>query len=258
MPLPVIAVPGWLHAAESLAPLRDCLETQSGIGPVTVLDGLPDGPPFEDAVLDSALRAHPGCVLVGWSLGALRCLAAALRQPATTRALVLLAPTARFLADANPDYPGTAPVALRAMRRRLRTDPLGCAGDFLRACHAPRNVAPERIARAAAHAAEQGSTATRDAGLVWLEKADFRDRLAGLSLPVWLLHGTEDRIVPIAQGEWLARNLENATHVVFPGVGHVPDAAMWRAAADAVVEAGALSCSNSQYGLRTPVTLRHG
>lgn len=234
--LPVIAVPGWLHTAECFAPLRAQLAATAGVGRLTLLDGLPSAPPPDDAQLDAVLQSHSGCVMVGWSLGALRCLAATLRQPASVRALVLMAPTVRFTADAASGYPGASTVALRAMRRRLRTDPQGCAADFLKACHAPRPVSPETLAQAAARAAGQGSAATRDAGLAWLAETDLRDRLDELSMPLCLLHGTEDGIVPAAQSAWMAERVPHARRLAFRGVGHFPDDTLWTAAARAVAE----------------------
>ena len=46
--------------------------------------------------------------------------------------------------------------------------------------------------------------------------------LARLEVPVLILWGEEDQLVPIAHAGWFARNLPNATLRSYPGVGHLP------------------------------------
>ncbi len=48
------------------------------------------------------------------------------------------------------------------------------------------------------------------------------DRLAELELPVLVVTGADDRIVPPEQSEELARQLPNATLAVFDSCGHLP------------------------------------
>ena len=46
--------------------------------------------------------------------------------------------------------------------------------------------------------------------------------LARLEVPVLILWGEEDQLVPIAHARWFARHLPNATLRSYPGVGHLP------------------------------------
>ena len=45
--------------------------------------------------------------------------------------------------------------------------------------------------------------------------------LADVRQPVLILHGEQDRMVPVAHGEWLARHLPSAELRLYPGDGHV-------------------------------------
>jgi len=53
-----------------------------------------------------------------------------------------------------------------------------------------------------------------------LEGFDVRDRLAGVSVPVVVLHGTEDSLFPLALARDLAERLPNAELRAIDGAGH--------------------------------------
>ncbi|MEW9549389.1 alpha/beta fold hydrolase [Nonomuraea sp. NPDC050783] len=44
---------------------------------------------------------------------------------------------------------------------------------------------------------------------------------SGIAVPVLILHGTEDRVIPAAHGEWLARHCPGAELRLLPGDGHI-------------------------------------
>ena len=74
--------------------------------------------------------------------------------------------------------------------------------------------------RCAAPTSASAARARRQAGPAELRalSADVRDA----RLPVLILHGTEDRIVPPSNSRALARSLPNATLVELDGCGHTP------------------------------------
>ena len=47
-------------------------------------------------------------------------------------------------------------------------------------------------------------------------------QLARLKLPVLILWGADDRLIPRASGEWLKAHIPRSTLIVYPGVGHLP------------------------------------
>jgi len=65
-------------------------------------------------------------------------------------------------------------------------------------------------------------------GAVWRHQFDAAQQFlkAGIACdyatPTVIIHGSADRIVPVANGQSLARQLPNAEYHEFPGVGHLP------------------------------------
>ena len=48
------------------------------------------------------------------------------------------------------------------------------------------------------------------------------DELAGIASPALILWGDEDRLIPVAAGEWMDQNLPNSQMIVYSGIGHLP------------------------------------
>lgn len=48
------------------------------------------------------------------------------------------------------------------------------------------------------------------------------DQLARLGMPVLVLWGSEDRLIPLSAGQYLARTIPGAKLIVYPGIGHLP------------------------------------
>lgn len=55
-------------------------------------------------------------------------------------------------------------------------------------------------------------------------KKDVADRatLSRLHMPVLILWGKEDRLIPVAAARWFVKAMPQAQQIVYPGVGHVP------------------------------------
>src|SRR5262249_13498622 len=54
-----------------------------------------------------------------------------------------------------------------------------------------------------------------------VKQHDPWDRLASLRMPVLVLHGTEDAVMPVGNGEVLAQRIPGATLVLLDGLGHL-------------------------------------
>jgi pimeloyl-ACP methyl ester carboxylesterase len=68
-------------------------------------------------------------------------------------------------------------------------------------------------------AAEAGPAPHIDDDLAYTAPWGFE--ISQVTVPVLVLHGTADRIVPSSHGEWLARHLPDAELRLFPGEGHI-------------------------------------
>lgn len=191
-------------------------------------------------------------VLVGNSMGALLSAMLVGRRPEVADALVMLAPAA----PSPGRLPGPMllagaavyglPVAGRAVawgRRRLRS-PEALVGDTLRLCCAePSRVDPELVARHVELARLRLRRTELDAAFEQAARslmrhltdarrarATYRGMPDGL--PVLVVHGTRDRLVPYAAAVALARRHPEWEFLEAGGVGHVPqiEAPGWLAA----------------------------
>jgi pimeloyl-ACP methyl ester carboxylesterase len=63
----------------------------------------------------------------------------------------------------------------------------------------------------------------------------YRRRIGTVTCPVLLIHGTEDRLVPVAVARAAARVNPGWVVREFPGVGHVPQLEVPRQTADAIL-----------------------
>lgn len=198
-----------------------------------------------DALADAVQRHTAGpAVWVGWSLGALVALTAALRFPDRVERLVLIGATPRFVQ--SPDWSqAMAPETLAQFARELETDYRGTLARFLSLQAGEGEAGRETVRRLRAVLAEGGDPApvALRAGLRLLAETDLRARLAEVNAPALVLHGKRDRLAPAGAGEYLAAHLRDARLVTVPGAGHAPflshPGATWRALADFLAAAPA-------------------
>jgi non-heme chloroperoxidase len=166
-----------------------------------------------------------GVVLAGFAMGTgevARYLAA--HGPARVRAAVLVAPLLPFLlkTDDNPD--GIDRGVFEGLAARIAADRPAAMKDFLDRSYNVDLLGGSRVSdqawqnsfyvaiSASAHAALGCVTACRE---------DFRGDLATISIPVLVIHGDQDRILPYeATGSRLPALLENIRSTVIAGGPH--------------------------------------
>ena len=174
---------------------------------------------------------------LGWSLGSLVAMQAALVAPARIRQLVLLAGTPCFMR--RPDWPAAMPPGLLdTFAADLQQDYAATLNRFLALqVHGSENagaVLRELRARLLEHG--EPDTAALLAGLGILRDTDLRDRLPELLQRVLLLMGSRDTLVPVAGGEAAALLAANGQCQVIDGAGHAPFIARPEAVATATRE----------------------
>jgi pimeloyl-[acyl-carrier protein] methyl ester esterase len=209
-----ILVPGWGAGADAFA---DVLALLPGVA-ARVL-GWDELLVRGRAPIDEACDAlGPGPIrLAGWSLGALLALDAACAAPGRFAGLALLSGTARFCADGD-GHPGTDPRALRAMAARLERD-----REAVERAFAARGAAPADAAEVGGWWTAQAArfeTAVLARGLAALAELDLRERAGALEIPVRLLHGERDEVIPVAAAAALSERIPGARLTVLPGHGH--------------------------------------
>ncbi|MHB8968903.1 MAG: alpha/beta fold hydrolase [Pirellulaceae bacterium] len=189
---------GWAQAAEAMMPLGRTLgDLEFSV----------------HAESDPPLRFDAPCVAVGWSLGGMRLLEMAATAGKNVSGLVLIGSTARFcLAQ---DYPTGVPAAtVQRMRQRLARQRGLVLDGFARLLFEPDPVPAGFVADVG-----QAETVLQD-GLRYLQETDLRPALAHVRIPVLILHGRQDRVVPVGAAEYLAGSLSSATLQVLDVGGH--------------------------------------
>jgi pimeloyl-[acyl-carrier protein] methyl ester esterase len=160
---------------------------------------------------------------VGWSLGGLVAMRAALLQPARVTALALLASTPCFIR--KPDWQSAMlPQLLETFAADLEQDYRRTLNRFLAlqvrgAAHATEVL---KSLRATLHADGQPQLAGLRAGLDILRSTDLRAGAAQLQCPVLLLLGERDTLVPCSAGQAAAGLFPAAQLDVIEAAGHAP------------------------------------
>jgi pimeloyl-ACP methyl ester carboxylesterase len=162
-------------------------------------------------------------VLVGNSSGGTLALEAALAHPERVSALILVAPWVYATRPTLPEWLASLPQMRRLSLLIARK--LGENGSLLDLSYADASgITEERRARFGVH--------TRVAGwdLAWGEllalslsaPVTVSAHLDEVTIPVLLISGENDRLVPIEDSRRVAEALPDATFAVIEGCGHVP------------------------------------
>ena len=166
-----------------------------------------------------------GVVLAGFAMGAgevVRYLA--VHGPGRVKAAVLVAPLLPFLLKANDNVDGIDRSVFDGLAARIAADRPAAMKDFLDQSYNIDVLDGSRVSdqawqnsfyvaiSASAHAAQQCVTACLE---------DFRGDLATISIPVLIIHGDQDRVLPYeATGSRLPALLHNSRSIVITGGPH--------------------------------------
>ena len=222
----VVMLHGWAMSSAVFAPLVERLEDRCTLH---LVDLPGHGRSRDSAIpmrLDACARAiaqaTPAAIWLGWSLGGLVALHAALTLGRWVRALAMLCASPRFVR--GPDWPhAISPEILQQFAVDLRADYRGTLARFLALEALGSDCAQEdlrRLRRDALHDHAPDVRALCD-GLDVLEHTDVRAQLPGLRQPNAWIAGRRDRLVPWQAMQWSAQQCGGA-FVRIEGGGHAP------------------------------------
>ena len=180
-------------------------------------------------------------ILMGNSMGGMISLSEAAAAPGTVTGLILLDPALPFM-PVRPDpsvvmmflvnmVPGLGQ-RMVSRRRPLTPDQL-VAGVLATVCADPSRVSPDVVAQhvevarrrlAYTEADREFTLAARSvvSAAGYITGRAYRRAVDSVRCPVLILHGTLDRLIPVATARMVARAHPDWALVVLPGVGHVP------------------------------------
>lgn len=166
----------------------------------------------EDAAAVADALSLNRTVVIGHSSGGAVALTFALRFPKRVSHLLLISTAASWRDDnraADVPYPETEAEMRDQFRASLRlavSDPSRIA-PALDSLIPKMRFSPERF---------------RWTGEVEWDRYDLRDRLREIQAPALIVHGREDRVVPVEKAEELHHGLQNAQLLVLERCGHWP------------------------------------
>jgi pimeloyl-[acyl-carrier protein] methyl ester esterase len=184
---------------------------------------IPMPPSLTELTLQTMAAVSPGAVVLGWSLGGLVALEAALRMPQRMRGLILANSTPRFVA-ADDWSCAMPPEQLREFAQDLSREYQETLQQFLSLqVHGDESArASLRQLREALFAHGEPDTASLATGLTILKDSDLRPRLKDVSVPTLVLAGDYDRLTPVGASQYLAEHIPAARLEVFPKSAHAP------------------------------------
>ncbi len=159
---------------------------------------------------------------LGWSLGATVVLDIAQRFPERVSSLILLGGNP-FFTQAE-QWPGMKVNLLEAFAEQLHAD---CRATLLRFLSLQVNNLPDfkpllKNLKAAVLECATPDTETLEGGLTILKSTDLRPVLAEVNVPVSVILGTRDTLVPVKLGEYLVALAPEIELSIIDKAGHVP------------------------------------
>lgn len=226
----LVLLHGWgMHSGiwgELLGQLRGQLGEAVEITPIELPGhgGQSQAPADLDAWAAACLAQAPErAVWLGWSLGGLVALAAALRAPRRVGALILLTTTPRFVraVDWSPALPLET---LEQFHAGLASDGAETLARFLalQVQGDRRGRETLRVLRRAIASRPPPQPAALSAGLDLLREEDLRGRLADIRCPALWLFGARDTLVPAAVAERVEWLMPGATTHLIADAAHAP------------------------------------
>ena len=173
-----------------------------------------------DALVD-AVSDKNSCWL-GWSLGATVVLDIARRYPERVNALILLAGNPLFTQTAQ--WPGMKVGLLDAFADQLNAD---CQATLLRFLSLQTNRLPDyktmsRNLKSAIMECAAPDLETLQGGLDILKHADLRPALSEVQMPVSVILGGRDTLVPVGAGRNMQALAPDITVNIIDSAGHTP------------------------------------
>ncbi|WP_458070469.1 pimeloyl-ACP methyl ester esterase BioH [Rhodanobacter sp. BL-MT-08] len=225
-PIPLVILHGWAMHGGVMSPVVDALKERCT---VYVVD-LPghghsreSAIPLEPRASSAAIAAvTPPAIWLGWSMGGLIALTAALERPQQVLGLAMLCATPKFVRDDSWPY-GSDAKQVRHLATDLETDYHATLERFM-ALETMGSADPRaELRRLRTLVFDRGEPDLRvlQEGIRILEENDRRADLSDLSMPSAWIAGRRDRLIPPRAMQWSADQC-GGSFVEIEHAGHAP------------------------------------
>jgi len=151
-------------------------------------------------------------------MGAMITLEALAGRTMNVKKVIAVSSTARFCATDGYTC-GFAEQNLRTLKKSIKRNPTKALEQFFHALSFPRTVSHHGVNESTKTALSTGADVLIH-GLDYLLTMDLRTSLAGIAVPVLLIHGRQDRIIPWQAGEFIRQQMPDSRLVVYEDAGH--------------------------------------
>lgn len=190
---------------------------------------------LEEMAKKIAAQLDEGTLLVGWSLGGQVAAHVALAWPEKVSRLILIAATPCFVN--RGDWPhGVESEVFAQFAESLAQDYAGTIRRFLSLQAQGSSEMREVLSQLRRKLLDQPRPAAGvlEAGLEILQGTDLRENITKLETALTLIHGTGDKLAPLAAARWLADARPDAKLHEIQGAGHAPFLSHPRQVADII------------------------
>ena len=177
-----------------------------------------------EAVVDAVVGELPeqACDIVGWSLGGNVALRLAEKYPQRIKSLVLIASNPHFIKTKS--WPGVDPQVLKEFANNLQKN---CASTLLRFMSLQLQAKPDVKAslkqiKMAMQECAAPEPVVLMAGLSVLQAADQIKALSSINIPVLMILGEQDTLVPVSVGGHCQLLPAQIDLKIIAGAGHIP------------------------------------
>ena len=133
--------------------------------------------------------------------------------PENCKKLVLISSTAKFCAGEEYAF-GTPERIMKRMILQLKRNPEAVLEEFFKNVHFPHRQSRQALQL------QRNEEDDLVGGLEYLLTSDVRALVPTIEIPVLLLHGAKDRIIPSSASEWLHEHLPKSQLKIYENAGH--------------------------------------
>jgi pimeloyl-[acyl-carrier protein] methyl ester esterase len=160
-------------------------------------------------------------IFLGWSLGGIIASWMALNHPCYVKKLILVTYSPRFMQDGS--WPGIQPKIFKKFSDLLEENIHLALQYFIKLqCYGDIHINKRKNNLFELFLTKTFSLEILKEGLQLLHDTDFRQEFFNIQVPILLLYGQMDQIVPIEVAKTLKKNKLKAKVVILKGAGHLP------------------------------------